>query len=164
MFFRSKVIANDVLRWLSIIDPAMRLYWCIVEVYSWFIKQEIWEFENTSIFFTVNLAHGIIADFLNKSAVTIQRKPPWRSFYKIGNTVVIFIKFNEELYGDKDIAWFVCQKNHNDFHLYKLSMTNLRRAGQITLTDREKSFTDYLLDLPSLLPDPFSLLGQLIET
>ena len=33
MVFRSKIIANDVLRWLSIIGPAMRLYRCIVQVY-----------------------------------------------------------------------------------------------------------------------------------
>ena len=44
----------------------------------------------------------------------------------------------------------MCQMNHTDFPLDKLSMTELGRAGQITLTDWEESFTDYLLDLPSL--------------
>ena len=32
MVFRWKIIANDVIRWLSIIGPAMRLYRCIVQV------------------------------------------------------------------------------------------------------------------------------------
>ena len=74
-------------------------------------------------------------------------------------------KFIDSSHWKCDKNQFLFWKNHisYDFHSGKLPMTELRRSCQITLTDRGKSLSDYLVLGCPILPESVSLPAKLFN-